>query len=113
MGSHALFPRFAICLFLPGGNLIWKSYVPVGPASRTSIGAAANTVENEAMGGANESVVIEIGDDAYKQNGVYRPWDELSLAGPGTLSDTSSTPLENLQTRLRPHLKPAPINTPL
>jgi hypothetical protein len=37
------------------------------------------------------SVVIEITEDAYKQNSVYRPWEEIKASGVTAISRTSLT----------------------
>jgi hypothetical protein len=65
------------------------------------------------MGRASESVIIEIGDDAYKQNSVYRPWEEFQVAEPGTQSNTPANPLENLQPRLLSRHRSTPVNAPV
>lgn len=35
----------------------------------------------------NQSVLIEIPEDAYKQNTVYRPWSEVEASEPADASD--------------------------
>lgn len=37
----------------------------------------------------NEPVLIEISDEAYKQNTVYRPWAEILRGISNAVSDTS------------------------
>jgi hypothetical protein len=65
------------------------------------------------MGRVIESVIIEIGEDAYKQNAVYRPWDELQMAAPKEPTDASASPLENLQPRLFSRQKSTQVNAPV
>jgi len=39
-----------------------------------------------------EPVVIEITDDAYKENSVYRPWDETRTSAVPAISGICLTP---------------------
>jgi hypothetical protein len=38
-----------------------------------------------------ESVLIEISEDAYKQNSVYRPWDDSNLDGSSAYPQKTSS----------------------
>ena len=38
----------------------------------------ANSIQNTfTLGSAQHSILIEISDEAYKQNTVYRPWQDI------------------------------------
>jgi hypothetical protein len=43
------------------------------------------------MATKRDQLVIEITEDAYKQNSVYRPWDEAKEGGMTTNSGTALT----------------------
>jgi hypothetical protein len=41
-----------------------------------------------------DSILIEISEDAYKQNSVYRPWDEITMDGSSVyLRDATHQPV--------------------
>lgn len=61
------------------------------------------------MGGANKSVIIEISEDAYKQNSVYRPWDELQLATTRTAQSIQAPSPQSQQPHSGFRPKPAAI----
>lgn len=44
-----------------------------------------------------EQMVIEITEEAYKQNSVYRPWDEITANGTAANTGTSVTQQRALQ----------------
>ncbi len=50
-------------------------------------------VEEDGMATSRESVLIEITEDAYKQNSVYRPWEEIKMDG-ATARTRSSLPAQ-------------------
>jgi|GEM_PF-3902971 len=41
------------------------------------------------MSAKKEPLVIEITDEAYKQNSVYRPWDETKTSKMAAVSDAT------------------------
>jgi hypothetical protein len=50
------------------------------------------------MSAIKEPLVIEITEDAYKQNSVYRPWDETKTSKIATSTDTSPMQQQRLNT---------------
>jgi len=53
--------------------------------------------ENDVTATKREPVVIEITEEAYKQNSVCRPWNETSRLTMQAISGTSLTPQQALK----------------
>lgn len=51
------------------------------------------------MSAIQEPLVIEITEDAYKQNSVYRPWDEAKTSKMAASTDTSPAQQQRLNSR--------------
>lgn len=49
-------------------------------------GKAYGSLENNVTAIEREPVVMELTEDAYKQNSVYRPWHHANLSAPVTTS---------------------------
>jgi hypothetical protein len=58
---------------------------------------ALENVEQNVTAPTREPLVIEITEDAYKQNSVYRPWDEARTGAMPVVPVTSLTPQQALK----------------